>query len=283
MIKRNSNFNSNLDHIEEKLDIRFSKLKDLIIEYLASSYNDEDLNKKGMSGLTPLCIDIMGSISTYLFYSQEYFKSYESNSLKNPQFEELLKVKSSKEALMRVKDNLVPVLFLILRDMSSGFISVNKWRSEGFSTEDILQKIDSVDDLISFKKEIDESVKEMVGSRSVELTSFLQSLKFWSISNGGGTFISKEKFLKWKEDNPEGKYQFYELDFAPSFSEIIYILSNIIIVSLKRFTHSLNDKMQIPNQYKISNIPDFNKLCDDIALSAQMAAIASSLDHMDIK
>lgn len=53
-------------------------------------------------------------------------------------------------------------------------------------------------------------------------------------------------------------------------------------MSLKRFTDSLNDKMQIPDKYKISSIPDFDKLCDDIALSAQTAAINSSLEHMDL-
>lgn len=284
MINR-GNSHQFFDHIEENLDIRFSKSKDLIAEYIASSYSEEDLNKRGMTPLcgdfmSILCIDIMSVMSTYLLYSQEYFRSYEANnSSKNHKFEGLLKIKDSKEALMRVENNLIPRLFSILRDTSSGFISVNKWRMEGRSTEDILKKIDS-DNLMDFKKEIDELVKEKVKERSIELSNFLKALKFWSTSNGN--FLSKEEFLQWKQENPEEKYQFYELDFVPSFSEIILVLSNITVMSLKRFTDSLNDKMQIPDKYKISSIPDFDKLCDDIALSAQTAAINSSLEHMDL-
>lgn len=259
---------------EEKMDSRHDKLIDIIIEFLRTRESDEE------NGISPIIHSILTLFSIHSALAKFFFDYYKD-------FPDFCNVKEFKELANQIDTRLSHRVSPMLRDISSGFIAVDRFKKQNMSTKDIIEDIENDENLKKCKSESDEIVMSKTLKIGEDLISFLESkkLEFWNVfpdTKKSRIFLKKEDFQEWQKNNPEEKYKYLNVDFSPSIAEVFRAINHVLRACIDSIDQILNPF--VPDIYKINDktVPDFKQLLDMLVKMTESPKTIIGLEVLNV-
>lgn len=259
---------------EEKMDSRHDKLMNIIVEFLRTRESDEE------NGISPVIHSILALFSLHSTLARFFFDYYKD-------FPDFCNVKEFKELANQIDTRLSQKLCPIFRDISSGFIAVDRFKKQNMSAKDIIEDIENDKNLERCKSESDEIVLLKTLKIGEDLIGFIESkkLEFWNVfpdTKKSRIFLKKEDFQEWQKNNPEEKYKHLNVDFSPSIAEVFRAINNVLRACVDSIDQILNPF--VPDIYKINNktIPDFEQLLDMLVKMTESPKTIIGLEVLNV-